>query len=40
MTFVCDGCMRTIAAVEVEIWADGEHVLCTRCAARERNDNA
>lgn len=31
VTWVCDGCMRTVVASEIAVWADLEHVLCRDC---------
>jgi hypothetical protein len=32
-TWVCDGCMGRVVRSEIADMADGEHVLCRRCAA-------
>jgi hypothetical protein len=31
-TWVCDGCMGRVTRLEIADMADGEHVLCKRCA--------
>jgi hypothetical protein len=36
--YVCDGCMARVTNLEIADYADGEHVLCVQCVARERRE--